>query len=132
MIVDLPVSAAPREISKSLSQYLFHFDSAHPSCIRPVDPSSVAMPTDTTPNTPNDAVPIINEDELGAGNSNNGPSSPPALVKSHPNREEWPSWLSDAVTHLEDMIGSSQWRLVLCGWLDIEHELGYPEGKVRQ
>jgi hypothetical protein len=126
MIVDLPVSAAPREISKSLSEYLLHFDSAHPWCNRPVD-----MPTDTTPNTP-DAVPTINEDELGAGNSNNGPSSPPALVKSHPNREEWPSWLSDAVTHLEDMIGSSQWRLVLCGWLDIEHELGYPEGKVRQ
>lgn len=52
------------------------------------------------------------------------------VSETHPNRKKWPEWLMEAVKQLEIMIGSSQWRFVLNGWLDIEDVLGYPEGKV--
>lgn len=110
-------------------QRSFGFDNAHLHTLRP-DNSAIGGPRDNTGAStgPTSTTPISTEHVNG-----DGPGRVPQekkLSQSHPNRKKWSPWLKDAVEHLEDMIGSSQWKFVLGRWLDIEHVLEYPERKV--
>jgi hypothetical protein len=67
-------------------------------------------------------------DEIPSGDI--AEESYPCLIDSHPCREQWPSWMSHAVSRLEEYTNSVKWRQLLLLWLDFEDKLGYPYGQV--
>ena len=54
----------------------------------------------------------------------------PRLTDSHLCRDQWPSWMIHAVTHLEEYNGDAKWRQLLLLWLEFEDKMGYPYGQV--
>jgi hypothetical protein len=53
-----------------------------------------------------------------------------SLVDSHPCRDQWPLWMSHAVSCFEDYNDSAKWRQLLLLWLEFEDKFRYPYGQV--
>ena len=55
---------------------------------------------------------------------------PRNFAETYPNRNDWPPWMSAAISKLEEYSDHPSWLDVLRNWLDFEHLLGYPYGQV--
>lgn len=60
-----------------------------------------------------------------------GESTLATIASTHPHKDSWPSWIKECVPELEKLHDLSVWKLVIWEWLELEHAMGYPSGKVR-
>lgn len=72
-----------------------------------------------------------NSAELTAGTKVTPVSLSASIAMTHPRKESWPVWVKEAIPELEKHHDLSSWKLVIWEWLEFEHILCYPSGRVR-